>query len=143
LRVLCEFFQKEPTGYFLNVIGGYFVKELSASGSSSDRAHLGSNCERTHQLFWRCGWRALGWVLFKSTHHGAQWVFDGRIGGYFLKVLPMVPGGYWGGRIDSELTMNSQCTHWVNAPSPPVEVNLSSDKKKKSLDLNTSWESSS
>jgi hypothetical protein len=32
----------------------------------------------------------------------------------------MVPGGYWGGRIDSELTMNSQCTHWVNAPSPPV-----------------------
>jgi hypothetical protein len=34
----------------------------------------------------------------------------------------MVPGGYWGGRIDSELTMNSQCTHWVNAPSPPVST---------------------
>jgi hypothetical protein len=35
----------------LNVIGGYFVKEPSASGSSSDQAHLRSNCERTHQLF--------------------------------------------------------------------------------------------
>jgi hypothetical protein len=36
----------------------------------------------------------------------------------------MVPGGYWGGRIDSELTMNSQCTHWVNAPLPPVSGTL-------------------
>jgi hypothetical protein len=36
----------------------------------------------------------------------------------------MVPGGYWGGRIDSELTMNSQCTHWVNALSPPVIANI-------------------
>jgi hypothetical protein len=35
----------------------------------------------------------------------------------------MVPSGYWGGRIDSELTMNSQCTHWVSALSPPVILN--------------------
>ena len=27
-----------------------------------------------------------------------------------------------GGQIVSELTMNSSCTHWVNAPSPPVIV---------------------
>ena len=27
-----------------------------------------------------------------------------------------------GGQIASELTMNSPCTHWVNAPSPPVGV---------------------
>ena len=27
-----------------------------------------------------------------------------------------------GGQIASELTMNSPCTHWVNAPSPPVLV---------------------
>ena len=25
-----------------------------------------------------------------------------------------------GGQIASEITMNSPCTHWVNAPSPPV-----------------------
>ena len=29
-----------------------------------------------------------------------------------------------GGQIASELTMNSPCTHWVNAPSPPVSGTL-------------------
>ena len=29
-----------------------------------------------------------------------------------------------GGQIASELTMNSPCTHWVNAPSPPVSEEI-------------------
>ena len=28
------------------------------------------------------------------------------------------------GRIGSKLTTNSQCTHWVNDPSPPVSTTL-------------------
>jgi hypothetical protein len=40
-------------------------------------------------------------------------------------VLTMVPSGYWGGQIGSELTMNSQCTHWVNALSSPVAASCS------------------
>ena len=105
------------------MISKHFVKELSASGSSSDWAHQRANCERTHHFFQRGAQRALWWTLLKRTQHVARWVFDGRIGGYFLKVLTTVPSGYWGGRIDSELTMNSQCTCWVNTPSPPVTVN--------------------
>ena len=43
----------------------------------------------------------------------------GKMTGTFIKNSPCTQG-VLGGQIDSEITMNSQCTPWVNTPLPPV-----------------------
>jgi len=59
------------------------------------------------------------WVLFKSAHFLPTGFGLGELVGTFWKRLLFICW-VWAGRIVSEPTMNSQCTHWVYCPLPPV-----------------------
>ena len=50
-------------------IFGYFLKELSMSGSGSWWIHCNLNCERTQKFHFKCSHSFPCWVLFKSDQH--------------------------------------------------------------------------
>ena len=59
------------------------------------------------------------WVLFKSAHYLPPGFGLRKWMGTFWKCPPFT-SWVWAGQIVSEPTMNSQCTHWVYCPLPPV-----------------------
>ena len=82
-------------------IYGHFQKELTMWSAS----------------FWWAHW----WVLLKRTQHVPAGFLMGKLMDTFKKNSSWA---WWVlcGQIDSELTMNSQCTHWVNTPLPSVNL---------------------
>ena len=56
----------------------------------------------------------------------------GEMMGTFKKNPPCAQG-VLGGQIDSEITMNSQCTPWINTPLPPVTSSSSIDTPVENL----------
>ena len=59
------------------------------------------------------------WVLFKCAHYLPPGFGLGKWVGTFW-MYPLFTHWVWAERIVSEPTINSQCTHWVYCPSPPV-----------------------
>ena len=64
------------------------------------------------------------WVLFKCAHYLLAGFVPGKLVGTFWK-FPLFTCWVWARQIVSKPTINSQCTHWVNCPLPPVSVKMS------------------
>ena len=107
---MCGYFTKNPLGTFWKCplltcwvwarqIDGHFLKTINTY-------LLGISLGKLVSTFQMC-------PLFTC------WVWAGQMGGYFLKCPPFTS---WvrARQIVSEPTMNSQCTHWVYCPLPPV-----------------------
>ena len=132
LRVLWEFvgklshiesllwvLYKEPSGHIvIELLGtlwknskGSFTKYPLGSFWTIHQITKGVRSKSTHWV--------LCWILCKSAHHLPAGYKPGKLMGTFWK-YPLLTYWVWARQIVSEPTINSQCTHWVYCPSPPV-----------------------
>ena len=97
--VLCKSAHHIPAGYEPGELVGTFWKWLIC----------------TCWVFCWANW----WVLFKCAHYLPAGFGLGKWVGTFW-MCPLFTRWVWAGRIVSGPTINSQCTHWVYCPLPPV-----------------------